>query len=150
MKVTIDAGPGTKYLWAASAHTKRQDEGTEAGDYLVRVYNEYNCYTLDTVHVYDVCGPRVFVPSAFEPNGNGTNDTFDVFGAYFKDFEMTIFNRWGEIIFYTNDRNKFWDGYYRGELMPIGVYAWTITYRAEHQEFDTGVQRMKGNVTVVR
>jgi len=149
-KITLNAGPGTRYLWPATGHTDRWEEVYNPGKYYVRVYNEFNCYTLDTIEVEDICPPRLFVPSAFRPNGDGEDDTFDVFGAYFKDFEMTIFNRWGEIIFYTRDRKESWDGTYRGEPMPIGVYAWTISYRAEFKEYDEGMKRMKGSVTVLR
>jgi gliding motility-associated-like protein len=149
-KATLDAGPGARYLWMESGNTGRKEEVYTAGTYHVRVYNEFNCYTLDSIVVEDVCPPRLFVPSAFKPNGDGEDDRFDVFGAYFKDFEMTIFNRWGEIIFYTRDRYESWDGTYRGEPMPIGVYAWTINYRAEFKDFDEGMQRMKGSVTVLR
>jgi gliding motility-associated-like protein len=149
-KITLNAGPGAKYLWLATGNTERKEVVYNPGRYYVQVYNEFNCYTLDTIDVEDVCPPRLFVPSAFRPNGDGEDDTFDVFGAYFKDFEMTIFNRWGEIIFHTRDRRESWDGTYRGEPMPIGVYAWTISYRAEFKEHDKGMQRMKGSVTVLR
>jgi gliding motility-associated-like protein len=149
-KITLDAGPGARYLWLESGKTGRKEEVYAPGTYHVRVYNEFNCYTLDSVVVEDVCPPRLFVPSAFKPNGDGEDEKFEVFGAYFKDFEMTIFNRWGEIIFYTRDRYESWDGTYRGEPMPIGVYAWTISYRAEFKDFDEGLQRMKGSVTVLR
>jgi gliding motility-associated-like protein len=62
---------------------------------------------------------------------------------------MLIFNRWGEVIFETEDRTKVWDGSYRGEPIPIGVYPWIITYEGDSKEY-IGPYKMDGSVTVVR
>ncbi len=67
--------------------------------------------------------PNLFHPTAFTPNGDNLNDTFTVFGQYVVDFEMNIFNRWGELLFTTNDINSGWDGIYKGREMPEGTYT---------------------------
>ncbi|MFN6947248.1 MAG: gliding motility-associated C-terminal domain-containing protein, partial [Cytophagaceae bacterium] len=67
---------------------------------------------------------------------------------YFKNFEITIFSRWGEIIFYSNDRNNLWDGTYRGEPMPLGVYPYIITYEGEEEY--KGPYKLEGSITVIR
>jgi gliding motility-associated-like protein len=76
--------------------------------------------------------PNLFHPTAFTPNGDNLNDNFSVFGQYVVGFEMKIFNRWGELLFSTNDIQSGWDGTYLGNEMPEGTYTFIahITDRA--------------------
>lgn len=76
--------------------------------------------------------PNLFHPTAFTPNGDNLNDNFTVFGQYVVAFEMQIFNRWGELLFSTDDLRSGWDGTFRGNEMPEGTYTFTahITDRA--------------------
>src|SRR5690606_31921702 len=67
--------------------------------------------------------PRLTYPSAFTPNGDGLNDQFVVYGQFINRFRMSIFNRWGELVFTTGDMNQGWDGTRDGKLMPEGSYA---------------------------
>jgi gliding motility-associated-like protein len=67
--------------------------------------------------------PNLFNPTAFTPNGDDLNDSFNVTGQYIQEFEMQIFNRWGELIFSTKDPAQGWNGRYLGDLMPEGTYA---------------------------
>jgi gliding motility-associated-like protein len=70
--------------------------------------------------------PNIFYPTAFTPNNDGLNDTFNVYGQYIAKFEMKIFNRWGEMMYATDDLgNNGWDGTFRGNLMPEGTYVFT-------------------------
>lgn len=73
--------------------------------------------------------PKLFYPTAFTPDGQGPvdNETFVVFGQYIASFEMRIFNRWGELLFVTTDRDTGWDGTYRGKEQPEGTYVFTAT-----------------------
>lgn len=64
--------------------------------------------------------PRYFVPSAFTPGG--ANPTFNITGVFIKSYVLRVFDRWGNQIFETNDRNKSWDG---GDY-PQGVYSYTL------------------------
>jgi gliding motility-associated-like protein len=146
---TIDAGPGYKYLWLASGDTTRTLEVSEPGMYHVQVFNENNCSVLDSIYVRNACRPRVFVPTAITPGKPGADSKLHVFGANYQNFKLTIFNRWGEIIFYTEDPNEAWDGTYRGEMMPVGVYAWTVYYEGNADEF-VGPYQMQGSVTLIR
>lgn len=71
--------------------------------------------------------PKLFYPTAFTPDGQGPvdNETFVVFGQYIASFEMRIFNRWGELLFVTTDRDNGWDGTFRGKEQPEGTYVFT-------------------------
>jgi gliding motility-associated-like protein len=82
--------------------------------------------------VFVLKDPNLFHPTAFTPNGDNLNDNFTVFGQYVVGFEMKIFNRWGELLFTTEDIQSGWDGTFRGREMPEGTYTFIahITDRA--------------------
>ena len=67
--------------------------------------------------------PHLFYPTAFTPNGDNLNDIFNVYGQYITEFEMNIFNRWGELMFTTTLLDQGWDGTYKGSPMPEGTYT---------------------------
>ncbi len=83
---------------------------------------------------------RIYFPSAFTPNGDGLNDTFGVIGEGIEAYQLTVYNRWGEIIFTSKNRNKKWDGSYQGKPVPLGEYNYElIAYGKEFGEvFTTG------------
>jgi gliding motility-associated-like protein len=66
--------------------------------------------------------PKIFNANAFTPNGDGLNDRFGVDGQYIQSLELRVFNRWGEMLFITDNRDTGWDGSYNGKSMPEGTY----------------------------
>jgi gliding motility-associated-like protein len=66
---------------------------------------------------------NIFYPNAFTPNADDLNDTFQVQGQFIVGFEMKVYNRWGELLFTSNDPSNGWDGSARGNLMPEGTYV---------------------------
>jgi gliding motility-associated-like protein len=147
--VIFNAGPGYKFLWQPTGDTTQQITVRVPGTYSVTVTNQLGCSTRVSAIVREVCPPRLFISNTFTPNGDNINDHYNVYGAHINNFHMFIFNRWGEIIFESKDRNIVWDGIYREDPMPIGVYPWIITYTGDSEEF-YGPYRMEGSVTVVR
>jgi gliding motility-associated-like protein len=89
---------------------------------------------------------KLFLPDAFTPNGDGENDIFIPKGKYVQDFKMTIFNRWGEIVFYTDDFSKGWDGIYKGTSATSDAYAYMI----EAVDYFGNKVNRKGTVTLLR
>jgi gliding motility-associated-like protein len=69
---------------------------------------------------------EIFVPNAFTPNGDGKNDVLKVFGNYIATIDLRIFNQWGQLIYQTTDPAAGWDGKHKGQLQPVGVYAYTL------------------------
>jgi gliding motility-associated-like protein len=138
---------GNSFFWTSTGDTTSQLMVNQKGTYEVKVYDSHGCAVRGTVEVSEHCPPSIFVPGGFSPNGDGNNDDLEIFGKHFKNFEMKIFNRWGEIIFISTDRNKQWDGIYRGEPMPIGTYPWIISYQGEEEEKEN---TLKGSVTLIR
>ncbi|MHC1708071.1 MAG: gliding motility-associated C-terminal domain-containing protein [Bacteroidales bacterium] len=121
----LDAGPGlSSYNWS-NGFTNRYITVTDTGKYWVTVRNMV-CENADTTYVY--ADPNIFVPNAFTPNNDGTNDVFYAFSAADLKIKMWIFNRWGELIFESDDLYKGWDGKYKGDPAPVDVYTWVLEY----------------------
>ncbi len=93
-------------------------------------------------------GPDANVPTAFSPNGDGYNETFRPLGSaeYATEYQMTIWNRWGQEVFRSVDVYSGWDGNYKGSQAHTGVYAYVITYKNIYNE----AKVVKGNVTLTR
>lgn len=90
----------------------------------------------------------VTMPSGFTPNGDGINDLFQPLGSaiFSKSFDMSVWNRWGQEVYRSTDPTSGWDGYYKGQEAPTGVYAYLITYK---NIFDES-KMLKGNLTLIR
>ncbi|MFN3402711.1 MAG: gliding motility-associated C-terminal domain-containing protein [Cytophagaceae bacterium] len=146
--ITLDAGPAHKYLWLPS-DTSRILTVNAAGTYEVILTNEFGCSKDFRTSVRNVCPPQLHLSNAFSPNKDNTNDFYNVYGEHIGKFRMLIFNRWGEIIFESQDLEHAWDGNYREEPMPIGVYPWIITYEGDTPEYK-GPYKKEGSVTVVK
>ena len=103
--------------------------------YYVYVTGIFGCINTDSVTV-TVLYPNLFVPNSFIPNSSGKNDVFRVRGSILSDFEMIIFDRSGEQVFYTRDFYDGWNGTRQitGEEMSEGAYIYSIKGIDENQE----------------
>ncbi|MBA2611876.1 MAG: PKD domain-containing protein [Bacteroidetes bacterium] len=88
----------------------------------------------------------VFIPNAFSPNGDGSNDVFLAVSNSVTKFEMLIFNRGGSLIFQSNDIRKGWDGNVKGEIAENNVYVYKVSYVGK----DNKSHSLTGSVTLVR
>ena len=128
-------------------------EFTAPGTYDVNliVYNEYACS--DTALNQILVNPSltVFVPNTFTPNGDENNQLFyPVFsGSNFdrKDYSFLIYNRWGEVVFQTDNIQAAWDGFHKGAPCMQGTYSWEIAY-VENSSKE--IKHLHGHVNLVR
>lgn len=94
-----------------------------------------------------VCGDvYIFVPNAFSPNADNENDVLFVRGENIEEMTLKIFNRWGELVFESNDQSVGWDGTYQGELLDPDVYV----YHLQVICFDGQENLIKGNISLLR
>lgn len=96
----------------------------------------------------EVCLPLeglLRTPSAFSPNGDNLNDIFFVGSGIFDQFQLLIFNKWGNIVFQTDDISQGWDGYFGSKEAPIGTYQYKISYNSDGRIVIT-----TGTVTLIR
>jgi len=106
----------------------------------------FRCADTSVFSVYlEALCPEVYIPDGFSPNEDGINDTLKVFG-FTDHFYMAIYNRWGEKIFETKDPKMGWDGKYKGETVPSGVYAIIVSGRDERGNFI----KKSGNINLFR
>jgi gliding motility-associated-like protein len=125
-----------------------------AGTYRLKVTALYPhpCTGEVSTKVSDMCAPEIYIPEAFSPNGDGLNDEFTIFGKHYENLSMTVYNRWNEIVFSVKAKNasemKYWDGKFKGENAPDGLYQYTITYTSEERQDQT--QTIIGSVLIVR
>jgi gliding motility-associated-like protein len=73
---------------------------------------------------------NAFLPNAFSPNGDGINDGFRPYlppDVEVTDYMFRVFDRWGNMVFETNQTNREWDGTFRGEILPQGVFLFLST-----------------------
>jgi gliding motility-associated-like protein len=91
------------------------------------------------------CGdPYLFIPNTFSPNHDGHNDVLFVYGNFGQTFQWQINDRWGNMVFYSEDVQEGWDGKWKGKTVEQGVYHYYLNWRCE----DGRVWQKEGNITV--
>ncbi|MEM7374062.1 MAG: gliding motility-associated C-terminal domain-containing protein [Bacteroidota bacterium] len=135
-----------EYLWQDQS-TEPTFLVTEAGDYRVQLSNM--CGTVEgSLEVsYESCNCPINFPTAFSPNQDGINDTFfPVYDCEFQTFQWSVFDRWGNLVFQTEDLQASWDGSFQGKQLPAGVYVCVLRYQSE----ETNRVALYGSVSLFR
>ncbi|MCK7555213.1 gliding motility-associated C-terminal domain-containing protein [Chitinophaga sedimenti] len=121
---------------------------TEPGTYTVTAYNDCGSTTDEIVVDFMECESKPDIPNAFSPNGDGRNDIFrPVVRGPMYDYELRIFNRWGQIVFMSKDLHKGWDGTFKGKPVDNSTFVWWMSYKKVQ---NGPVFILKGEVTVIR
>jgi len=149
--VRLDAGDYDFYEWIPGGETGRYLDVTESGLYAVIVTDSNCCKNADEVYV--IFADLVF-PNAFNPNSSITvNTVFKPLGttSTLADYKLLVYNRWGQLVFESDNPAKGWDGTYNGEQVPMGTYVYTAVFTS----FESGVQeatdfKKSGSVTLIR
>lgn len=128
------------YEWSfpgASPNSSTNEDQTvlypdgQTGTYLVTLIATSYLGCADTITKEIVILPEVIIyaPNTFTPDGDEFNQTWRIYieGIDEFNFELQIFNRWGEVIWESHDVNASWDGTYNGQLVPQGTYTWTVS-----------------------
>jgi|GEM_PF-2490039 len=111
-----------------------------------------DCIVADslTVTFYDCTICEFYIPNAFTPNFDGTNDDFSAYtNCELLDYEIQIFNRWGGKVYEGNDIDIAWDGSDNGKIAQVGVYTYLINVTYE-ELLEIKVQQFSGDVTLIR
>lgn len=139
-------GGFTSYNWMNTITNDSIFTVTQPGKYWVEVSNR--CGTKrDSIEVFKKCDFEIYMPNAFTPNGDGLNDYFGV-PNYNKNklVKLSIYNRWGQLIFQTTDINKRWDGSFKKNPQPMGAYVYYLEMETLHGKAIT----KKGVITMIR
>ncbi len=114
--------------------------------YVVRITDTTGCFVTRQVTVTVLHRNKFFVPNAFSPNGDGSNDYLFVRGNNLYGVRFTIFDRWGEMVFETTNAAIPWDGTYKGKELDPGVFTYVVTVN-----YDDGKSFTEsGSVTLIR
>jgi gliding motility-associated-like protein len=126
----------TLLLYPGNFDTYNWQDGSSGHTLVVKKPGQYS------VNVSNSCGngvSSIYVserscdlrfPSAFTPNNDGVNDIFTALHAYnITAYHLTVYNRWGQLVFATADINKGWDGNAGGHPAPMGLFVWSCEYR---------------------
>jgi gliding motility-associated-like protein len=103
------------------------------------LYNEYyniyrvvavrnlNDQIISTSNAISVEKPyALYAPNAFSPDSDGINDFFKISGQGILDFQIEIYNRWGQMVYKSDDLSKGWNGTFKGKNLPTGSYVYKI------------------------
>lgn len=148
----LDAGnPGSDFLWSTGS-TTQVIPAERYGWHAVDITNAFGCSVRDSVLVSEYCTSAIYVPNTFTPNGDGLNDIFIPVGSNIASMQLLIFDRWGILLFESNDPTMGWDGMYRNEYVKNDMYMWRLVYRFFEDEYGRlGMeQELMGHVQVLR
>lgn len=137
----------SNYLWNTGARSASISV-TVPGTYWLQATDTKNCMGRDSILIKPKdCLTGFYIPTAFTPDHNGRNDDFKPFiGGIVRQYQFTIYNRWGQVVFKSKDLYKGWDGTLSGIAQDANVYAWTCTYQLEGES----IKKEKGVVTLIR
>jgi len=147
----------SRYLWlfgdGASLQTFRRDtivrhvyNVSQTFNACVVAFNPAGCTDTACINVTVKIIPGVDVPNAFSPNGDGKNDRVFIRGFGITKVSWRIYNRWGELVYFSNDYLQGWDGKQSGKLLPQDVYHYVLDV-----EFSDGNKTIKkGDITLLR
>ena len=151
---TLQATGGVSYVWSPITSLSAKTGSTVISKpdstikYYVEVKDSKGCKNSDSVNVFVFKSGNIHIPDAFSPNGDNKNDIFYVYAFAYqvRKIEINIFNRWGELIFSSNDLSKGWDGTYKNIPVQEDVYVCTVECTwigGEHKTF-------KDKLTLIR
>ena len=153
----LNASGGTSYIWSPAFNltaTNINDpvatfyEPVDNIKYMVRVYDEAGCVdsAFIAVRIFQ-SGPVIYIPNAFTPDNDGKNDRIRPIAAGMVKIEyFRIYNKWGQLVFQTNQNGKGWDGKINGTLQGSQTFVWEV--KATDYKGQPYVQ--KGTVTLIR
>lgn len=100
-----------------------------------------NCLT---IFVMDIS--TLYIPNVFTPNNDGVNDIFFTPGSNITEYQLDIFNRWGQLLFSSDQVLKGWDGTFKGQVVPDGVYVYILKAKGA----DNVIYNYTGHITVFK
>lgn len=115
--------------------------------YRVTARTADGCEATDDIRIQVFQEANIFVPTAFTPNKDGLNDVLHVIPVGMKELKaFTVFNRWGQVVFMTNDPSKGWNGQFNGQDQDSNVFVWS----ASGTDLNGKPFFRKGTVTLIR
>ena len=138
----------TSYQQSPPPHTYSTLSSSTDFTVTLMIQNALGCIDTAQAVVKAISNCSVLLPSAFTPNADGLNDNFGPLGAYnTENLVFEVYNRWGQMIFKTNDWQNKWDGTFSGKPQPAGIYIWFLSYTDTNTHSHVS---KKGTVVLIR
>jgi gliding motility-associated-like protein len=145
---------GKIYNWRPPMHLRNYNTGytefyANGNDvkYLVDITDLHTCVTIDTLLMQVLKKPGYYLPTAFTPNGDGLNDVAIPYLVGMKSLKsFSVFNRWGNRVFYTTKYEHGWDGTFNGKPQDVAVYVWILEFYDSNNHLVTE----KGTISIIR
>jgi len=141
---TLGFGDGT-----SSVITNSIDHQYQTGVYqttLTIMQNDCIDYVIKPI-IINALDSTVIIPNTFSPNNDKINDSYSIKANCITEFELLIFNRWGKLVFKTNDIQEKWNGTLDKDNVPDGVYSYILNYKKVNQPTST---KKTGHITIFR
>jgi gliding motility-associated-like protein len=128
-------------------------------DYLINKTTQITLYVTDIHNCSDSIHKmilvdnqiNIWVPNAFSPNGDGLNDVFKAeCEENIDDFELFVYNRWGQLLFKGTNLLMGWDGTFLGVSAPPGIYTWILNYNVSKNNKQPNRYSKQGTLTLIR
>lgn len=127
----INADSSWHFQWADGA-TSATRSFTDSGLYQLTVSNHCGSTTKSMQLAFEDCSCKLWMPTAFSPNNDGLNDVFAPNTiCKLTDYEIRIYNRWGELLFVSQQAQNGWDGNINGQPAPPGIYVFVVHYHRD-------------------
>lgn len=137
-----------RYLWS-TGDTVCCIAADTSGTYHLKVYNECGAYDTESDITFSDCNRCIWAGNAFSPNADGHNDRFEVKELCpFKKYSLHIYNRYGQVVFHTDNVNDRWEGTFHNQPCDAGVYYYYL--EAEPEQAKVPKIKMKGDITLIR
>jgi gliding motility-associated-like protein len=118
--------------------------------YLLDVENNFGCQTSDEIIVVEGCEPIIYIPTALNTQSTvGENRQLKVIYEHIDNEKLEIFNRWGELVYETNNLDIKWNGTVKGKVQSPTLYAYKLSYTSVDFP-DRGILTEEGAVWVLR
>jgi gliding motility-associated-like protein len=139
-------GLADEYFWS-NGSSLPTTQITQSGLYYI-VATLDSCISTDTIII--VSCSEIWIPNAFTPDGDNLNDFFKPECLNISEFHMVIYDRWGTLVFESNQCNEGWDGKFKGEIAPFGIYSYVIEFREIKEYVLPGMQLRKGFLMLLK
>lgn len=148
-RLVLDPGPFERYQWQDGSQNPTFTVIQE-GSYSVRVTDNLGCKGDAEVNFRLRCPTSIFAPNIFSPNGLKGNREFIVFADQIITAKLSIFDRWGSLIFSSESPNLTWDGSINSKIAPQGTYVWLLEFEGYLENGSTYADTSTGTVTLIR
>lgn len=137
----VAKGQYSSYNWS-TGETKNFITVKEGGDFYLTVTDKNGCSARENISITTKqCLLGIYFPNAFSPNTDGKNDVYKPYVLGIVDFyQLQIFNRWGQLVFATEDYTQGWNGTIKNQQQQAGAYVWRSRYKfaGEPEKQETG------------